>query len=184
MGAARLLDLLATLQTLGGLEQRIEVWSRALYMIQDFPFTGVGMGTFQQVANLLYPFFLAGPDAQIPHAHNLFLQVAVDLGLPGLIAWLALFLLVCWSAWRVHRCGHTFARSPSPHLRVSPSPYLTGLGAGLLASQAALAVHGLTDTVTWGTRPAVLVWAIWGLALAAAQLAETADGKPGAPRPS
>ena len=73
---------------------------------------------------------------------------------------------------------------PSPRLRVSPSPYLSALGAGLLASQAALAVHGLTDAVTWGMRPAVLVWAIWGLALTAARLAETADGKPGAPRPS
>jgi hypothetical protein len=41
------------------------------------------------------------------------------------------------------------------------------LGAGLLASQAALVVHGLTDAVTWGTRPAVVVWVMWGLAMAA-----------------
>ena len=173
---------------LGGLDARVEVWSRALYMIQDFPFTGIGMGTFRQVANLLYPFFLAGPDAEIPHAHNLFLQVAVDLGLPGLIAWLALFGLVCAAAWRVYRCGRTSAPPlsvpASPRLPVSPSPYLAGLGAGLLASQATLAVHGLTDAVTWGTRPAVLVWAIWGLALAAARLAETSDGEPDPPMPS
>ena len=48
-------------------------------MIQDFPFSGIGAGTFESVANVLYPFFLAGPDAKIPHAHNLLLQVAVIL---------------------------------------------------------------------------------------------------------
>ena len=93
-------------KALGGADQRLEIWSRALYMLQDFPFTGIGMGAFRQVANLLYPFFLAGPDAEIPHAHNIFLQVGVDLGLPGLIAWLALLILVCVCAWLVYRRGH------------------------------------------------------------------------------
>jgi putative inorganic carbon (HCO3(-)) transporter len=38
----------------------------------------------------------------------------------------------------------------------------------LLCSQLALGVHGLFDAVTWGmVRPAPLIWAIWGLALAA-----------------
>jgi putative inorganic carbon (HCO3(-)) transporter len=114
------------------------------------------MGTFKQVANALYPFFLAGPDADVPHAHNLALQVAVDLGLPGLIAWLALFGLVIVGAWQVYRHG-----------RASGAGTLAGLGAGLLASQVALIVHGLTDAATWGTRPAVVVWAIWGLTMAA-----------------
>ncbi len=156
IGIGKAVEVLSATKTLGGVDGRLEVWSRALYMIQDFPFTGIGMGTFKQVANAMYPFFLAGPDAEIPHAHNLFLQVGVDLGLPGLIAWLALFLLVGWSAWRVYRWGQS-----------AGLPYLAGLGAGLLASQVALAVHGLTDAATWGTRPAVVVWAIWGLAMAA-----------------
>ena len=92
-GPGHVLEALSRAQALGGLDVRLEVWSRGLYMVQDFPFTGIGMGTFRQVANLLYPFFLAGPDANIPHAHNLLLQVAVDQGLPGLIMWLAVLLL-------------------------------------------------------------------------------------------
>jgi putative inorganic carbon (HCO3(-)) transporter len=37
-----------------------------------------------------------------------------------------------------------------------------------LGSQLALAVHGITDAVTWGmVRPAPLIWALWGLAIAA-----------------
>ena len=39
-----------------------QLWSRALYMIQDFWFTGVGLGMFQRVVQLLYPTFIIGPD--------------------------------------------------------------------------------------------------------------------------
>jgi putative inorganic carbon (hco3(-)) transporter len=156
IGFGRVADTMLASQALGGADQRVEIWSRALYMLQDFPFTGIGMGSFRQVANLLYPFFLAGLDAPIPHAHNIFLQVGVDLGLPGLVAWLALLILVCACAWLVYRRGH--GRGDT---------VFTALGAGLLASQVALVVHGLTDAATWGTRPAVMVWAVWGLAMAA-----------------
>jgi putative inorganic carbon (hco3(-)) transporter len=156
IGFGRVANAVLASQALGGVDQRVEIWSRALYMLQDFPFTGIGMGTFRQVANLLYPFFLVGPDAEIPHAHNILLQVGVDLGLPGLVAWLALLILICVCAWSVYRRG-----------RRQGDAVLTALGAGLLASQAALVVHGLTDAATWGTRPAVVVWAIWGLAMAA-----------------
>ncbi len=168
VGPRQVAELVIASKALGGAEQRLEIWSRALYMLQDFPFTGIGMGAFKQVANALYPFFLAGPDAEIPHAHNIFLQVGVDLGLPGLVAWLALLILVSACAWQVYRRGRRRGNS-----------VLTGLGAGLLASQAALVVHGLTDAATWGTRPAVVVWAIWGLAMATFILASTEEGSGG-----
>ncbi len=165
LGLGRTADVVLTSQALGGADQRLEIWSRALYMLQDFPFTGIGMGSFRQVANLLYPFFLAGPDAEIPHAHNIFLQVGVDLGLPGLVAWLTLLILVCACAWLVYRRGHG-----------QGDTVFAALGAGLLASQAALVVHGLTDAATWGTRPAVVVWVVWGLTMAAVILTEPETG--------
>jgi putative inorganic carbon (hco3(-)) transporter len=167
MGFAQVVDLLAATHTVSGLDMRLEIWSRALYMIQDFPFTGVGMGGFGHVANLLYPFFLAGPDANMPHAHNLFLQIAVDLGLPGLVAWLALLLLVFVAAWNIYRRG-----------RALGAAWITGLGAGLLCSQVALTIHGLTDAVTWGARPAVILWGLWGLAMAGSGLSSEAWHRP------
>ncbi|HSH81174.1 MAG TPA: O-antigen ligase family protein [Herpetosiphonaceae bacterium] len=137
------------------LESRLELWSRGLYIVEDFPFTGVGMGTFQQVTGALYPLFSV-PGGE-PHAHNLFLQIAIDLGLPGLIAWLAILMLVITAAWQLYGRG-----------RGHDDRYVTGLGAGLLSSQVALVVHGLTDAVTWGmVRTAVVVWGLWGLAIAA-----------------
>jgi hypothetical protein len=47
---------------------------------------------------------------------------------------------------------------------------MAGLGAGLLCSQIALVVHGLLDATTWGARPALIVWALWGIGMAAVNL--------------
>jgi putative inorganic carbon (HCO3(-)) transporter len=155
LGMARILEIAFSSGAISGWDGRKEIWSRAVYMIQDFPFTGIGMGSFGEVADALYPFFSYSPGA-ILHAHNLFLQVAVDLGIPGLIAWLAILLVVIALSWKLFRHG-----------RIHQNVQCAALGAGLLGSQIALVVHGMTDAVTWGmVRPAPLVWAIWGLAVA------------------
>jgi len=152
IGVTPVLNAVFSSATLGGIEGRLEVWSRAVYMIQDFPFTGVGMGSFTKVADLLYPFFLYEP-GKVEHTHNLFLQIAVDLGIPGLIAWLAILVVVSVIAWQVYHKG-----------RITHNGWYAGLGAGLLCSQVALVVHGMLDSVTWGmVRPAPIVWAVWGL---------------------
>ena len=144
------------------LNGRLEFWSRAIFMIQDFSFSGVGLGLYVRAADLLYPFLSAEPGS-VPHAHNLFLQIGVDLGVPGLIAWLGAYLLACTTAWRVYRAG-----------KAGHAGRAAGLGAGLLAGQLALAVHGMLDAVTWGmVRPALLVWALWGLSAAAWRVQST-----------
>jgi putative inorganic carbon (HCO3(-)) transporter len=165
-GIGPTLEALATSSEVSGVAGRVEIWSRAIYMIQDFSITGIGMGTFGNLADALYPFFLAAPGS-VPHAHNLFLQVAVDLGIPGLIAWLSIFGIVTACAWGVYRRG-----------RVLNDPWLMALGAGFLGSQLAMAVHGLTDAVAWGmVRPAPLVWGLWGLAVACWNLYARPEGE-------
>lgn len=151
-----LLDAIVSSGAISGWEGRVEVWSRALYMIQDFAFTGIGVGTFQPVANLLYPFFLAEPHAEIPHAHNLLLQVGVDLGIPGLVSFLALLLLALWSALDSAR----FYR------RVGDGALAAVAWAGL-ASLVGMLVHGMLDAVIWITgRGAFVPWAVIGMLIA------------------
>ncbi|HLF90832.1 MAG TPA: O-antigen ligase family protein [Anaerolineales bacterium] len=155
VGLTRVLDAMLVSATLNGANGRFQIWRRALYMIQDFPLTGVGMGLFGDVADALYPFVGVEPGV-IPHAHQLFLQIAVDLGVPGLIAWFAVFVIVSVAAWQVYRAAQQ-----------KEDRWLMGLGTGLLASQVALIVHGLLDAVTWGmVRSAPIVWGIWGLVIA------------------
>jgi putative inorganic carbon (HCO3(-)) transporter len=127
---------------------RIEVWNRALYAIQDFPFTGCGLGTFRRVVHILYPLFLASPDFDIAHAHNIFLQTALDLGLPGLVAYLALLGIAMATCWRCARRGGPLVRAAA-----------LGLAAGLVG----LHVYGLADAVALGSKPGVVFWFALGL---------------------
>ncbi|MBE0699886.1 MAG: O-antigen ligase family protein [Anaerolineaceae bacterium] len=137
------------------LETRFIVWDRSIMILKDFPLTGIGMGTFLPVTEHLYPFFL--PEAAgFRHAHNLFLQIGIDLGLPGLLLWLVIFGFVIRGAWLIYQSGS--------HAR---DRWAIGLGCGLLGSHLALVVHGFSDATTWGMmRLAPLVWGIWGLSIA------------------
>jgi len=133
---------------------RIEIWSRALYTIQDFPFTGCGLGTFRRVVWLLYPLFTVSPESDFAHAHNIFLQTATDLGLPGLIAYLALLGIAGVMGWRV----------------AQRDAALRPLALGLVAGLTGLHTYGLTDALAPGSKPGLIVWAALGL-LTAAQVA-------------
>jgi putative inorganic carbon (hco3(-)) transporter len=125
-------------------EGRMELWSRAIYGIQDFPITGMGMNSFRKIMPVLYPTFLTSPDFDIAHAHNQLLQAALDLGLPGLVAYVALWLLLAVMLTRVYRCA------TDSRIRVLAG----GLGAGLIAHFA----FGMTDAVALGARAGVLFW--------------------------
>lgn len=127
---------------------RLNVWRVALWMLADFPFTGVGMGTFNDVAALLYPFY----ETQNPGTHNVYLQAGVDLGLPGLIAYLALLGLVVWIGWQAVR-----------RFRETESLGLCAVAVGGLSGMMALLVHGLVDNTMWNTRAAFLPWLVIGV---------------------
>lgn len=133
---------------------------RAKMMIQDFPLTGVGMGIYSDVADTLYPF--AHVAIFVSHAHNLFLQVAVDMGIPGLLSWLAAWFTIILMAWQLYRSQDSIFRT---------------VGAAVLCSMTAMGVHAMLDAVTWDTRPAIIVWAIWGLAAAAWNVQRAASKK-------
>jgi putative inorganic carbon (HCO3(-)) transporter len=133
------------------LEARAEIWSRALYALQDFPFTGVGLGAFRRVVNVLYPLFLVPPDADIAHSHNMFLQVGVDLGLIGLVGYGALLLIAGVTTWQVASHADGFERY---------------IALGALGALVGLHVYGLADALALGSKPSVVFWIVLGLAAA------------------
>lgn len=162
VGPFPLLDALLAGTSAGDLVGRLNIWSRAIIMIRDFPFTGVGLGMFQTAVSRLFPLNFAGA-APVNHAHNLYLQIGVDLGIPALIGWLALLLAALWVSLG------TFTQTWK--LR-SQADWFVGASAGLFCGVVALAVHGVFDAVTWGmVRPAPLVWVVWGLIMAYGNLA-------------
>lgn len=136
----------------GTVEDRVEVWTRAITLIQYFPFTGIGLNTFPRVVDSIYPFFRAAANLPVPHAHNLFLQVALDFGIPGLVAFLGLI----WVVGKSLRDSWFLANDRLTRALVA------GTGSGLLAYLG----YSLTDTVALGAKPGIILWAVLGLAVA------------------
>ncbi len=139
---------------------RLEIWSRAIYALQDFPFTGIGLGTFRRVTPLLYPYFYIktfseGP----PDAHNLLLQAGVDFGFPGLIAYLAL-ILIALGTIAVHVRGDGWERT---------------VAFSLLGGLVGIHLYGLTDIISFGAKPGILFWMAIGLLGALANIPRVDD---------
>jgi len=132
---------------------RFEIWQRAIYMIQDFPYTGIGLGTFSRVGPLMYPYFLAGPDADIPHAHNIFLQAGVDFGIPGLVAFIGTLAAFAFTAWEA--------------LRLSRGSDFEPLALGLFCGFIVYLIHGLLDSITAvSIKAGIVLWALMGFTTA------------------
>jgi tetratricopeptide (TPR) repeat protein len=117
------------------------------------PYTGIGMDAFPFVQSSFYSGFVIGPEA---HAHNLFLQAALDLGVPGLFGLLWLLVVFAWMAIRGSR----------QIVECDARALLIGTAAGV----AAFLGNGLVDA-PWSTKPGVLVWIVMGLGVALARLA-------------
>lgn len=133
--------------SLSTLNFRQNLWPWAIEAIKDFPFTGIGLGAFREAGRRLYPVTI-NPAYDFAHAHNVFLQVALDVGIPGLIAYIAILLI----------CGAIFWQ-----LMIKRDQSLRAISAGLLASLTAFHIYGLTDTLAMGSKSSVLLWAIFGL---------------------
>ena len=72
---------------------RGELFGRSLSLVFDFPFTGGGLAAFPG----LYSYYLLGiPFFNVINSHNLFLDVALEQGLLGGLAFLVIFLMSIW----------------------------------------------------------------------------------------
>lgn len=129
-------------------EGRLEVWDRAWWMIQDFAFTGIGLGQYSPVLHALYVPLLISPGEYVPHAHNLYLQYAAELGIPGAVAFGCLVVAF-------FRCCIRAV--------ISPDPLLRWTGAGLALGMVGFMVYGLTDAIAPGARGGIVLWLVLGL---------------------
>lgn len=141
----------------GSLGFRQRVWTMALWGLADFPFTGMGLGTFRAIAPLLYNLDIpAGYD--IVHAHNLFLQTGLDFGLLGMVCLMALYLA---AAVQLGGVAQSHASS-MPDSRA----WAVGLGGSLAGSL----VFSLLDAVTMGAKTNFMLWFLFGLVFALGNL--------------
>lgn len=96
-------------------EMRLAFWESTVAMIQDHPFLGIGWGAYWMVYPE-YDFYLQGADIRIVHAHNMYLNYAAEIGVPGMLAFMWLFFGSLFTALR-----QKFA-APQPVIPV-PTPF-------------------------------------------------------------
>jgi len=80
-------------------DARLELWSAGLKMVQSHPLFGVGLGNFK---SLVGRYSGLGSELELI-SHNGYLDVAAEVGLPGLAALLALIYYSVRTASRVRR---------------------------------------------------------------------------------
>lgn len=151
--------------SLDSMKGRIDLWKRAMYGIQDFPLTGMGMGTFGHVMPVLYPLPGVSEDGIPLNAHNTYLQAALDLGIPGLIAllWIqagSLWMLV--KSWKIVTKWQddTADRMDLPSIkgtRMLTRPILLGMG----GVYCAYLIFGMVESLGLGV--SILNWMLTGL---------------------
>jgi O-antigen ligase len=81
----------------GSAAQRFEIQKVAWQIVWDQPITGVGIGVYR-AANAVY-----APELGSRDAHNTYLSIAAELGIPGLLLWCALVYSVLAQARRSRR---------------------------------------------------------------------------------
>ncbi len=139
---------------------RLEIWDRAVMGICDFPFTGMGMNTFRYVVNVFYPLSTGNSNEDVGHAHNEFLQAALDLGIPGLIGFLSLNIVAFWMLVQTWRNVQPANLEKSP---LSSAFVVKVLVLGFAGGFLAHLLFGMIDAVALGAKPGVMFWMLLGL---------------------
>ncbi|MDP3921344.1 MAG: O-antigen ligase family protein [Candidatus Omnitrophota bacterium] len=100
---------------------RVEVWKGAVKMIAEYPMLGVGYGLFYY---RISPYWEQNRPID---AHNSYIIIAAEMGIPALLNFLLIVLVTIWMAYSL------YARTKDPFSKAVALGYLGGLF-GLLMS--------------------------------------------------
>jgi O-antigen ligase len=108
-----------------GWSLRPQIFASSMALIAQHPLRGLGEGN---------PFVIIAGSETLDHAHNMFAQLAIELGLPALLLCISIWFALGWRAWR-HRhetigqvvlglwtFGTVAVQFDLPHLIDSPRP--------------------------------------------------------------
>jgi O-antigen ligase len=129
----------------GLLEGRQRIWEFAARQIVREP-SGLGFNSFTRYAENLAGDYLT--ELERDHAHNLFLQVGVELGLIGLGAFAALYAYALYASWHAVRRG------------IKRNQAL-----GIFVALVVALFSGLFEVNLWGNTGALLLWVLIGMAV-------------------
>ena len=138
---------------------RIGIWKGVLNMMKDFWVGGIGVG--EEAFRKIYPIYALAGIEVAPHAHNLYLQIAVEMGIFALIVFLAFIFL--YAQFSFSFCKSAMSRSNKM--------ICLGIFCGILA----ILIQGMTDYVWYNYRIFLLFWMVVGLGVAHVFTAKDTD---------
>jgi O-antigen ligase len=141
--------------------ERAYVWEAGLRAFQDHPWRGAGL---QDLAPLIRAY--RSPEARAPltHFHSLYVQTAVAMGVPGLLA-----LALLFGGFAVASLGA--ARRSAPGLE-------RALAEGAIAGLAAFLAHGFFEWNLGDSEVALTLYTLLGIGFAACLVSDEASRPP------
>jgi O-antigen ligase len=147
---------------------RMEVWKRGIGYMMDRPITGVGVSAFPVAEGTISPLAQRqefGHGTKWSAAHNSFVQVGAELGIPGLVAFIALLIVAFRSLGRIIR--------PRPRDPPDKSPQ-AAMAQALRGSLIGYAVSGFFLSQAY----AVFLYSMLGLVVALCAVCREQTGDP------
>lgn len=145
---------------------RLELARTTLDLVEDFSMTGGGLGAF---AGLYSHYILDIPFFYFSYSHNLFLDVALEQGVAGLLALLGIFLGSAWLSLNGSSATH---KDSSSRL----------LGEAVLAGIIVICLHGAIDDAFYGYLGTPLLFVLPGIAVAKHAAGSTEGNRQGVDR--
>jgi O-antigen ligase len=141
-------------------DPRLMLWPEVVQYIEQRPLTGYGFGRGLLRKSLDQDF----NNDLLWHAHNIFLDTALQLGLPGVVLFILVLLATLREGWR---------------LAQAPDARAAACGIALLAVLAGMVVRNSTDTLLV-RQNALLYWGVVGILLGWGGQAWKRSGAPNA----
>ena len=122
---------------------RLAMWESTVAMIENNPLLGIGWGSYRFVYHE-YDFFINDPNVIIYHAHNMYLNIAAELGIPAFLVFMALIFVHFYFAFKT--------------IKKASTPAVKAISIGLCAMFFGVLIGGLTDYTLFNMELASLFW--------------------------
>jgi putative inorganic carbon (hco3(-)) transporter len=142
----RFLSLFSGEDTSVGL--RFALWESTMAMIEEHPLLGIGWGTYF-LAYPEYNFFIQDEHVLIFHAHNMYLNMPAEVGIPGGLAFILTFFAQGFLSLKIYR--------------ESENLFSQSIGLGGLLMVMAMAMIGMSDHVLFGRSISFCFWTLSSL---------------------
>ena len=173
----RLLSVFTRIDTSS--EMRLAFWESTVAMVLDHPFLGIGWAMYFMVYPE-YDFYLQGAPVKIVHAHNMYLNYAAEIGIPGALAFFWFFFGSLLLAFRLPRKTPPWADVLAAHehewhavadvrealMAWRSKKFVEGFALGIGLAMLSVALNGITDHLLFNIPSSMLLWMLAAMAAA------------------